>query len=98
MKCDVCGRELNKFEAYYDISIGKYIHADRDDWIKKWKQLPPKIKEAYGSFERYLDDKTLSIIDIRYVWICENCIKDPAKVGNAILKRLKEEIGEDLEL
>ena len=94
MKCDVCGKELEKFEKYIEISIGMYEHAYYEDWEKKWKELPQKIKEFYGSFEKYLDDKTLSLVDIRYVHVCMDCIKQPEKVGKAILKKLKGSIYE----
>jgi len=32
LKCDVCGKEIKKFEKYIDISIATYIHAYREDW------------------------------------------------------------------
>ena len=94
MKCAVCGREFNKFEEYINLSIAMYVHANKDDWKKRWEKLPKNVKEFYGSFEKYLDEKTLSLIDIIDLRICLDCIKKPKEVGKIILEELRKE--EDL--
>jgi len=92
MKCDVCGDKVKIWDKYVELTIGYYVHAHREHLEERWKKLPEHIKQFYGSFEKYFDEMTCSLTDIRYFIICLNCLKDPVKLGQKLREKIVETI------